>query len=183
MNNEQWKDAAGYEEYLMVSNMGNIIRKDRFWVTGRNTLRKYNSKKAIPTVTNSGYLVTSFCLNGKRKTINVHRLIADTFIINHDVSALQINHINGDKKDNMVENLEWVTPGDNQRHAYRTGLKKPTDKLRKKVAQYDAGMNLIKIWDSFMDVNKFGYNRSAVIRCCKGTQKTSYGYKWMYYEG
>jgi hypothetical protein len=77
-------------------------------------LRKYNHVK--------GYLFVELCINGKRVVKTIHRLIAKAYISNPD-NKPQVNHINGNKKDNSVINLEWSTNSENQKHAYSNGLK------------------------------------------------------------
>jgi hypothetical protein len=110
LENEVWKTIPGYEGYYEVSNLGGI----RSFQT--KVLRKMNG------VNSSGYQVVVFYKEGKTKSYTVHRLVAKSFISNHK-SKREVNHINGVKTDNRVENLEWVTPRENQRHSVDTGLK------------------------------------------------------------
>ena len=70
------------------------------------------------------YIVVGLSIDGKKSKFLIHRLLAEHFVHNPDPDTLvQVNHIDGDKLNNKIENLEWVTAGDNQRHAYETGLK------------------------------------------------------------
>lgn len=85
----------------------------------------------------SGYPSFIIRLNGKRKTVRVHRVLAETFMPIKDSQQMQVNHIDGDKTNNVVTNLEWVTPSENQLHAIKRGLKRrlcgennPNNKLR-----------------------------------------------------
>lgn len=107
---EIWKDIEGYDGLYQVSNFGRV---KSFWRGGRIIK---------PSFSNCGYLCTCLCRDGKPKTCTIHRLVAAAFIPNPDGKP-QVNHINGIKSDNRVENLEWATASENQRHAYAIGLK------------------------------------------------------------
>lgn len=104
---EIYKDIPGYEGYYQVSNLGNV--------------KSIRSNKVIkPTPHTKGYLKAQLCVNGKRKMLYIHRLVAELFIPN-ELGLEQVNHINRDKHDNRVENLEWVSCQDNIIHFYQTG--------------------------------------------------------------
>lgn len=105
-----WKKVMGYEKYE-VSNNGEV----------RNYITK--NEKSINDH-NSGYLATTFCKNGKPKTFLLHRLVALHFIDNPENKRC-INHKDGNKHNNNVENLEWNTHKENNDHAFRNGLKNP----------------------------------------------------------
>lgn len=109
---EVWKDVVGYEGRYVVSNMGNVRE-----VGAATNLKQYGS--------GNGYLIVSLNDGSKRKNRLLHRVIATAFIANPD-NKPQVNHINGIGVDNRLENLEWVTVSENQRHAVRTGLSKFT---------------------------------------------------------
>lgn len=126
---EIWKDIKYYEGYYKVSNLGNVksisrevTREIGPYITKERNLRKGNSKP--------GYYNVSLCVNSMPKSFLVHRLVAHAFLEN-PLNKKEVNHKNGIKTDNRVENLEWVTPKENCKHAkdilnvdvYKTGSK------------------------------------------------------------
>lgn len=118
---EIWKDIEGYNGRYQVSNLGrvkSIITKGRY---------EYNPPKVSilsGTIARGGYKRVLLTKNGKKTAESVHRLVAKAFIPNPE-NKPQINHIDGNKLNNCVDNLEWVTHQENQAHAWDNGLKQP----------------------------------------------------------
>ena len=106
-------------DYYMVSNLGQIKSIDRVDNLGR--IRKGRIIK--PSKCSNGYLFFSVFKNGKREIKRVHVCVANAFI-KKNKNKIYVNHIDGLKTNNDVKNLEWVTPSQNQIHAYKIGLKK-----------------------------------------------------------
>lgn len=112
---EVWKDIQGYEGLYKISNKGEIKNAKT-----NNILKQYLS--------NRGYLRVTLFKKSKPKKFTVHRLVAENFIKNNyiqkEISELQINHKDGNRSNNNVENLEWCTAQENTYHALKNGLRK-----------------------------------------------------------
>jgi hypothetical protein len=115
---ENWKDINGYEGYYQISNFGKIKSLPRVL---KNRIKKETILK--PSINNHGYVACGLTINKKYKRFLIHRLVAEAFIENTQDKPF-INHINGIKDDNRIENLEWVTHSENVKHAYDIGIKK-----------------------------------------------------------
>lgn len=153
-----------------------------------NVYSMRRNKQLTAKLNHDGYLRIQLWKNQKCEYISIHRLIAETFIPNPENKPF-VNHINGIKGDNRVENLEWCTQKENIKHAFDTGLSRHRPKnwkvLSKKVEQYDLDGNLLNTWLSTMDVERtLGINHVYISKACK-TGKTygnSKGYVWKYSE-
>ena len=108
MAHEEWRDVVGYEGYYQVSNLGRVRSLDRSLPTSTGLIRHYTGKELKQRVNANGYLTVSITFDGRSKSYLVHRLVAEAFIDNADMS-LNINHINGVIQDNRVENLQAIT--------------------------------------------------------------------------
>lgn len=114
---EEWKDIKDYEGIYQVSNLGRVRSLDRLDSAGHK-----RSGAILSISTNScGYSVTSLSKEGRRKQFRVHRLVAQSFLT-EEKSKNEVNHKDGDKSNNKVENLEWCDRLENMRHAYEKGL-------------------------------------------------------------
>lgn len=159
---EIWKDVKGFEGLYQVSNIGNVRRKKHLLF---KTLRNYYGVK--------------LCKNNIKCFKYIHRLVAEAFIPNPD-NKPQVNHIDGNKLNNNVNNLEWVTISENGKHAYKIGLEKPT--RISPVLQYDLKGNFIKEYVSIKEAKKENKKCSKISACCQGKRKTAGGYVWKYKE-
>lgn len=122
---EIWKTIQGYENKYEVSNLGRVKSLER--IDRYN--RKIEEKILAPRKHTGGYLRVQL----SRKDFYIHRLVAETFIPNPE-NKTQVNHIDGNKHNNRVENLEWCTPLENNLHAVKTGLNKKDRNFMIKIA-------------------------------------------------
>lgn len=122
---EVWKDIRGYEGLYQISNIGRVKslarRTSCKGVLGDGDTREV-PEKVLRCNTVNGYRYASLSKDGHAKVFRVHRLVAFAFIGDPPSPEYQVNHKDGNKTNNTVENLEWVTPRDNTLHARRTGL-------------------------------------------------------------
>lgn len=177
-SNEIWKDIKEYEGLYQVSNFGRV--------KSLNYNRTQNEKILKPGNDCLGYYRVSLSKCGKAKTKAIHRLVAETFIDNPN-RYNYINHIDCNKTNNNVENLEWCTQKHNVQEARRYNLREYTkgkdNANSKKLGQYDLKGNLKKIWDCTMDIQRqLGFKNCNISLNCQGKRKTAYGFKWRYLD-
>ena len=123
LENENWRPIKGYEGFYDISSFGRVKSIERK-VSNGHGLVLLHERFLKPNILAKGYFQVTL-YNGKtRKCFQVHRLVAEAFIPN-DNNYPQINHKNGNKQDNRVENLEWCDNSMNQLHAWQMGLQKP----------------------------------------------------------
>lgn len=121
---EQWHSI---NERYEVSNLGNARSLDFSGPVGKRKAISYKGQPLKPQKTKEGYRVIQLLIDGKAKKCKMHRLVAQAFLPNPENLPV-VNHINGVKHDNRVENLEWSSQGDNNRHSVATGLHRTNSK-------------------------------------------------------
>lgn len=115
---EQWKAIPGYEGYYEVSDRGRVKSVKRKTINGRTApemIRRPNVMK--------GYHCIALKKDCTVKVFRIHRLVLEAFGCSQPGEEYQVNHIDGDKSNNALENLEWVPAAENTRHAFETGLR------------------------------------------------------------
>ena len=121
-----------------------------------------------------GYKQITLSKDNKRSTKKVHRLVAEAFIPN-PLKLPEVNHLDENKHNNSVDNLEWCTTRHNVNYGTRTKRCSVT------VIQYDINDKPIKKWESTKEVERqLNINHAHISKCCKGLQKTAGGFKWKY---
>jgi hypothetical protein len=178
---ELWKDIVGFEGLYKISNLGRVM-------SCRSANHK--DKKPIimkPSVSNTGYHHVQLYKNKKAYTMTIHRMVATAFIDNPS-NKPEVNHIDGIKSHNAVDNLEWVTIGENQRHAIKLGLRSPSPMTGRKgkesptsksVIQYTLDGEFVRVWYCISDAARaLNCHTSAIGLCLSGRNITGAGYMW-----
>lgn len=176
---EKWKPVKDFDGYY-ISNLGRVKSTRSFKGTQELILNgSFNQQ---------GYKTITMMRKKKVYTKTLHRLLANAFIPNPNKLPC-INHKNGIKTDNKIDNLEWCTYSHNNKEAYKMGLKEPawTNNFginhpnSKKVNQYDKNGNYIKTWDCISDVQRvMNILVTSIVNCCNGYSNSAGGYKWRY---
>jgi hypothetical protein len=177
---EIWKPAKDYEGLYEISNQGRVRgldRKDPRGITVKGVILKFQEDK-------DGYYRVNLCKSGKKKPFRVNRLVAINFIENPDNLPV-VNHKDGNKKNNKVENLEWCTRSENDLHAFRTGLRVPYNGgTNKHIAKVDIHTN--KILETYASIteaaSEIGVTTQAVTSCAHGRSRTCKGYNWIFID-
>ena len=187
-----WKDVVGYEGLYSVSNTGRVLSHIR--------------DKELQPMLCRGYLRVHLCNHGKTKAVPIHRIVAMAFIANPE-NKPTVNHINENKQDNRVENLEWATVAENnnygtriQRSIKNTDFKGRASKIDYSVVAAKHDYHAINKWQmkpvvqmakdgtiirTFENINEaarcVGGNSNAIRLCLKrGPEATSSGFRWAY---
>lgn len=174
---EQWRDIEGYEGLYEISNLGNVKSLPKL---KENYKGSYYTKERILKLKEheDGYWEVRLYKDKKQKTYYVHRLVAAAFIENPN-NYPEINHIDENKKNNLVENLEWCDHLYNMHHG--RCQEKRINSSKKPVLQFDQQNNFIKKWDSITEAGAtLKIQKGSISRCCKGELKTTGGFKWKY---
>lgn len=186
---KQWKPIEGYEGLYEIANDGTVKSLKRMVDPG-NGRRHYEIEEQIflSRIHKNGYKYISLSKNGKTVTYRTHRLVAIAFIPNPENKSY-INHINGIKHDCRVENLEWVTPSENDLHAFKTGLRNSPKVWTGKTGDaHNRSKAVIQITDQ-CDI-RFGSAQEAarqtgiqhqnITKVCLQQRKKAGGYAWKY---
>ncbi|MGH0741951.1 NUMOD4 domain-containing protein [Bacillus paranthracis] len=118
---EQWLPCVGFEGYYEVSNLGNVRSVDRLVTYSDGRVYFYEGTELKQLNHNKGYSMVTINIEGKARKVKTHRLVAEAFIPNF-FNKPTVNHIDRNKKNNSVDNLEWATHKEQSIHAHLTGI-------------------------------------------------------------
>lgn len=178
---EIWKDVVGYEGFYKVSSLGRVKSIKRNGTILSDRILKHRLIKGYPGVNISRLGIT------KNKTI--HRMMGMAFMSDSYFEGAQINHKNGIKTDNRIDNFEWVSASTNSQHAWDTGLCKPSKYwLGKKGNLHHTSKPIIQKTRSGEFVNEYvsatdacsktGISRQHISQCCTGYRKSAGNFIW-----
>lgn len=172
---EIWVNIPGYEGLYQVSNFGRVRGLKR-------------NKVLLSPLTNKGYAHVNLSKDGKYKTIAVHRLVLMSFTDESEWKE-EVNHIDYDRSNNRLDNLEWMTKLENVRYSipnrpthFVKTVYKPTKNF-KSVVQETLKGEVVKVWSNLSTIyRELGLEQTPIKKCCEGKPhcKTAYGYKWKY---
>ena len=195
---EAWKPVVGFEGLYEVSNTGKVRSVDRIvpsrWPCGA----KMRGVMLTPQTSHKGYKTVVLHKNNQYHQKQVHRLVAEAFIENPD-GLPQVNHIDTDKANNNVSNLEWISGTDNMRHAFKNGCFKFTDnqrnalrekqrlsvksRIRPVVAIDPEDLSFVAVFRSTSDAERIlGQKSIKVTQVINGKRNVSGNFKWKYLE-
>lgn len=180
---ENWRTIEGTNGNYSVSDLGNVRRNEHYTEVTPGNFSHYKERLLKPTTESSGYLVVKLQVGKKAIVKKIHRLVAETFILNPNKLPC-VNHKDENCQNNRADNLEWCTYKENANYGTRNERLRKASGIR--VAQYTLDGRLVKIWDSISQASLyFGCkSTSSIRRVCK-KEKGRYSYKgfiWRYVD-
>lgn len=174
---EVWVRVPGYAGSYEVSNAGRVRSVDRKCPTKSGAMQTRKGRILKQQVNRYGYLYVTLCDGTKHRNTSVHRIVMSAF---KGDSPLTVNHINEDKRDNRLENLEYMTAEENL--AYGTGVARRIEgakRTRTPVESYDLETGeTVQRFDGVNETAKYGYSPQTVSHCCNGKNKSHRGLGW-----
>lgn len=180
---EIWMPIEGYEDSYEISSTGKVRSMDRYTKTWNGQVfKKGVIKKAKPD--KDGYFKVWLSKESKKKPFFVHRLLAMHFIPNPHAFPV-VNHIDGNKQNNNLSNLEWCTHSHNTKHSFALGLSKPScGGTSKKVHKLNPSTNeIIATYNSLSEASRENNITVTMISmCANGKCKLGKGFKWVFVD-
>jgi hypothetical protein len=156
-----------------------IEQSSNYEISNYGEVRNKISNNVLKQTLLSGYLTITLITNNNKVFFKIHRLVAEIFLTCPNYTYI-VNHKDGNKVNNNVENLEWVSRSENAKHAFRLGLNKGK---KIKVSQYTLDNVFIREYDSPTCVEiETGIFGTHIIGVCRGKRKTAGGYIWKYVD-
>lgn len=182
---EIWKDVAieSYGDFYEVSNLGKVRSKDRDYKTSNGVVVKRKGKLLANSLQNNGYHTNSYTINNKCVIISLHKIVALTFIPKEDLTKNMVNHKNGNKIDNRVDNLEWCTAKENSEHSYSMGLSKKGKHhySTRPIGKFTLEGDLIETFDCLPQIkDKYGFNIKNIHCVIVGKRNKAHDFIWKY---
>lgn len=159
---EIWKDVLDYEQQYQVSNLGNIRSKDHEVRCKGGKTRMVKGKLRMPQTNRKGYQIAVLSKDNQLKTFTVHQLVARAFIPDF-VKGTELNHIDGDKTNNCVSNLEVSDPSHNQIHAVKTGLVPKVGKSKYRNVCYMNNPKAVRKWAACISVEGKSFGKKSFM--------------------
>lgn len=154
--------------------------KTNYEISDRGEVRNYVTGNPISTHLQQGYRICTLLIDNHQKSMRVHRMVALTFIPNPE-NKPYVNHIDGNRQNNNIENLEWVTPSENSQHAYTAGLRKPS--RGRPVVQYSLdGKEMVTFNSATEAARELNLQQSKITSCCTRARETTGDYQWRYLD-
>lgn len=188
-NNEEWKPIKGYEGLYEISNFGRVRSIE---IKGKGIGKGKSRKGGLLSVhlrcKKKKYYCVHLSSNGKNENKAIHFLVMDAFLPNPNPEIYdEINHIDEDPSNNCLSNLEWCDSKYNNRYGtckqrgLETKKQKGSCNAEKSVQQFTLDGQFVKEYKSISECCRINnYNAACICECCKGRQKTAYGYIWKY---
>ena len=171
---EKWKPIKGYEKRYEISSLGRVKSLSRPKHIPNGEFRHSTEKVLKLGKTRTGYLLAFLYRDSNRSSIPVHRLVADAFI-NNPNRLEQVNHIDGDKTNNSVSNLEWCTGSENLKHATRILHRGHGEKI----LQQNKNGDILRHWANAGEASeKLKISRFHIRQCVNGKRKSAGGFIW-----